>query len=354
MKRKTLEFQADQIEAVLSKHKAPGRVTGGLVSPRWVKFDVLPTLGARVSKIKGLAEELALALGSESCRVSRQGDSLAVEIPRLDPQPVHLLPLQGKLTGIPFGAAVLGLGDNGAPLLVRLPAPDVAHVLIAGTTGSGKTALARSIVISLALTHRRTELGLVLIDPKGRAFGPLAGLPHLLRPVIKTPDQAGRTLDELVNVMLARDGRGQSTPLVVVVIDELADLLMSAEKSAAAAITRLAQRGREAGIHLIACTQKPISRVISSLTKANFPLRLVGKVASPEDARCAAGVGGSGAERLTGKGDFVAVTNGRASRFQAAYISNAEIKEAVADIQRATRRLCSPRKVGEKWQVTFH
>jgi S-DNA-T family DNA segregation ATPase FtsK/SpoIIIE len=360
MKRQLLEFQADRIEAVLARNKVSARVAGGYVAPRWIQFQVLPALGTRVSKVRGLAEELALALGCDSCRVSRQGRALAVEIPRPDPQPVRLLSLHRRLIEssdgrtlpvaaaqrkrhsprrqpIPFGAAVLGLAEDGAPLLVRLPSPQVAHILIAGTTGSGKSALAQTIIASLALGHRPSQIGFVLIDPKRRAFGPLAGLPHLLRPVLSEAEAAERTLEVLVELMLARDHEGRlpvsdgqsGEPRVVVVIDELADLLMMTGKRAQVAITRLSQRGREAGIHLIACTQKPASQVLGSLIKANFPVRLVGKVTSPEDAKVATGHAGTGAERLQGLGDFVAVTGGRVTRFQAAYISPQELRKLV-------------------------
>jgi S-DNA-T family DNA segregation ATPase FtsK/SpoIIIE len=173
--RQTLEMQSDKIEAVLAQHRVAAQVTGGCVSPKWIQFQVKPALGARVNKIRGLTEELALALGSDSCRVSRQGSVVSVEIPRTDPRPVRLLPLYRRLEEngeIPFGTALLGLADDGVPLLVRLPSPEVAHILIAGTTGSGKSALARTIVASLALSHRPSQIGFVLIDPKRRAFGP--------------------------------------------------------------------------------------------------------------------------------------------------------------------------------------
>jgi S-DNA-T family DNA segregation ATPase FtsK/SpoIIIE len=125
-------------------------------------------------------------------------------------------------------------------------------------------------------------------------------------------------------------------PRVVVVIDELADLLMTGtgrERNVGAEIqhslTRLAQRGREAGIHLVACTQKPVSRVVGSLAKANFPVRLVGRVTSAEEAKVATGYPGTGAERLRGPGDFISVAGGQITRFQAAYISNSELIELV-------------------------
>ncbi|HIP99208.1 TPA: DNA translocase FtsK, partial [Candidatus Bipolaricaulota bacterium] len=173
-----LEYQADRIEAVLAQHKVPGRVTGGTVTPRWIRFQVVPAMGARISTIKNLSEELAVALEAPNVRVARRGAAVAVEVPRDDPRPVLLLPLLRGLRNVPPVTVVLGLDDGGVPLLLRLPAPDVAHVLVAGTTGSGKTALLRTMVLSLALRHPRPgELALVLIDPKGRAFGDLAGLP---------------------------------------------------------------------------------------------------------------------------------------------------------------------------------
>jgi S-DNA-T family DNA segregation ATPase FtsK/SpoIIIE len=328
-------------------------VTGGLVSPRWIQFQVLPALGARVNRIKGLAEELALALNSDTCRVSRQGGLVAVEIPRSDPQVVRLLPLQERLaengsgpSGIPFGTAVLGLAEDGAPLLVRLPSPQVSHLLIAGTTGSGKSALAQTIITSLALNHRPSQLGFVLIDPKRRAFGPLAGLPHLLRPVLSEPEAVEATLERLVELMLLRDREGlqpacegqNGEARVVVVIDELADLLMMTGKGTQGALTRLTQRGREAGIHLVACTQKPASQVVGSLAKANFPVRLVGRVTSPEDAKVATGYAGTGAERLCGPGDFIAVTGGQVTRFQAAYVSTSEMVGVVSQALGAERQ----------------
>ena len=340
--RQTLEFQSQRIEALLAHHKVPARVTGGLIAPRWIRFKLLPAVGARVSKIKALAEELALALDSDTCRVTRHAGSVAIEIPRSDPQPLGLLPLQRRLArrrAIPFGAAVLGLADDGLPLLVRLPSPQVAHLLIAGTTGSGKSALARTVVSSLALSHRPSQIGFVLIDPKRRGFGPLAGLPHLLQPVLSEPDTITHTLQRLVQLMLARDASaGHSRePRVVIVIDEVADLLMMTGKQTLQAITRLSQRGREAGIHLIACTQKPASQVLGGLAKANFPVRLVGRVTSPEDAKVATGYAGTGAERLRGPGDFIAVNGGQVTRFQAAYVSTQELAQVVGQMLRPER-----------------
>jgi S-DNA-T family DNA segregation ATPase FtsK/SpoIIIE len=124
----------------------------------------------------------------------------------------------------------------------------------------------------------------------------------------------------------------------VVGIDELADLLVAGGKAVAEALTRLTQRGREAGIHVIAATQKPVATLVGSLVKANFPVRLVGSVVSPEDAKVAAGIAGTGAERLLGRGDFLLVTKGQIIRFQAAYASNGELTEIVARVRAGGRR----------------
>jgi S-DNA-T family DNA segregation ATPase FtsK/SpoIIIE len=328
-KRQQLEWQSNRIEATLAQYGLAGYVTGGVIAPRWIQFQVEPGPRTRVRQIRDLAEELALTLRADTCRVARKNGLVTVEVPRPDPRPIHLLPLQRKIKDIPLGAATLGLADDGSPLLIRLSSSQVAHVLIAGTTGSGKSALACTMIASLALRHRRNELSLVLIDPKRRAFGPLAGLPHLVQPVIVQPDQAAATLAQLVQLMLERDQQGISTPRVVVVIDELADLLMVAGKAARESITRLAQRGREAGLHLIACTQKPTNKAVDSLAKANFPVRLVGQVTSPEEAKIATGYAGTGAERLRGPGDFIAVTGGQITRFQAAYVTASQMDTLV-------------------------
>jgi len=329
--RRMLEYQADRIEAVLAQHRVPARVTGGTVTPRWIRFQVLPPIGARISRIKGLAEELATALDAPTCRVARQGAAVMIEVPRQDARPVRLMPLLRQLRDVPRVTAVLGLADDGAPLLIRLPSPDVAHVLVAGTTGSGKTALLRTMVLSLACRHPyRGELALVLVDPKGRAFADLEGLPQLARPVVTRPEEVVEALGSLVRLMERRDLARESEPPVVVFIDELTDLMMVGGAEAERRLTRLVQRGREAGIHVVAATQKPTAAVIGSLVKANFPVRLVGKVTSAQDARVATGWPGTGAERLLGRGDFIAVAEGKVYRFQAAYISSDEVAELVA------------------------
>lgn len=335
--REKLEFQADRIEMVLQMHKIAARVTGGTVTPRCVRFKVLPAVGAKISKIRRLNEELAAALNAPNCRVARDGAVVDVEIAREDPQPVCLLPLchQLDVDEIPPLTAVLGLAEDGNPLLIRLPSPDVAHVLVSGTTGSGKTALLRAMVLSLALFNRPHQIMMMLIDPKGAAFRVFGQLPHLSRAVIKHGREATESLQSLVRLMERRGdweagSEGQSH--VVLFIDELADLLMVGGDALQQPLTRLLQRGRGAGIHVIAATQKPTASVLGSLVKANFPVRMVGRVTSATDARVASGWSGTGAERLEGQGDFIAVAEGRLTRFQAAYVSPRELTETVSEL----------------------
>ena len=265
--RQKLEFQADRIETVLSTHKVSARVTGGTVTPRWVRFKVLPAVGAKISRIKGLSEELAAALDVPDCRVSRRGAAVSVEVPRSDPQLVRLASLYEQLmdsAAIPPVTAILGLAEDGAPLLIRLPSPDVAHVLVAGTTGAGKTVLLQAMILSLAMTNpaagdrsasRGGRLALVLIDPKGRAFAPFAGLPHLARPVVREVGEATEALHSLVRLMeRGRRSVAERGFSVVLFIDELADVLMVGGEAVQRVLTRLTQRGREAGIHVVAAT----------------------------------------------------------------------------------------------------
>jgi DNA segregation ATPase FtsK/SpoIIIE, S-DNA-T family len=325
--RDWLERSADQIEAVLTLHKASGVVMGGVVAPRFIQFCVRPDPSVRVSRILSLAEEIALGLGCESVRIARSGAFVHIEMPRQLDEPVRLLRLVDTLgDDIPPNAAILGLEEAGQPLLLRLPAPDVVHLLIAGTTGSGKSALARTILASLALTNDAQLLRLILIDPKRRGFAPLAHLPHVEGDLIADVQTAATRLRLIVREMERRDGEQISTPLLVVAIDELADLLQTGGKVVEGAITRLAQRGRQAGIHIVACTQKPSASLIGSAMKANFPVRLVGAVASRDEARYATGIADSGAEKLAGRGDFLLVAKGEAMRFQAAWISEEECR----------------------------
>ena len=336
--RRLLEYQAERIEMVLASHKVASHVYRGTVTPRFVRFELVPMVGTKVSRIKGLGEEIALSLGIPSCRVSRQNGKINVEIPRETPRTVKLLALCRRLAEIPPCTAVLGLDDEGTPLLLRLPSADVAHVLIAGRTGSGKTEVARTMIASLAMYNRLGEVQLVLIDPKGRGFATFADLPHLLYPMVEDVEGASEVLKRLVAEMERRDREKATQPQVVVFIDELADLMMVGGKEMEHLLTRLLQRGRGAGIHIVACVQKPTVAIIGSLVKSNFPVRIVGSVASPEDAKVASGLAGTGAERLLGRGDFLVIAQGQVMRLQAAYVSSQEIGKLTARLREGGRQ----------------
>lgn len=334
--RELLDYQADQIERVLASHGVPGRVYGGSVSPRLVEFHVAPAAGVKIARIEGLAEEMAMYLGVSACRVQRRGAIVSVEVPKTNPPTVKLLALlAGLKQSVPPATAVLGQDSEGLPILLRLPSPDVAHVLISGTTGSGKTELARSMILSLALCNTPDRLRLILIDPKGRGYRAFAGLPHLVCPVVSEVAEAHDRLAGLADEMERRDRAGLSEPHVAVFVDEMADLMMTGGRQMVQTMTRLTQRGREAGIHIIACTQKPTAAVVGSLARSNFPARLAGSVPSADDARIATGIAGSGAEKLAGHGDFLLVVKGAVRRLQAAYCPADELSLAVARLCRA-------------------
>ncbi|MBX7214827.1 MAG: AAA family ATPase [Thermoflexales bacterium] len=317
-----LNSDSDQIEAVLRDRKAPATVVGGKVTPGFVEYLLRPYPGTKVNALKALRADIALAVGSEDVRIAQQGGHLAVQVSREveTRRRVRLSALMERASKVADYTAVLGLSEDGAPLMARLSAPEVGHVLIAGATGSGKTLLAQSMILSLCARQRPRQLGIIVIDPKLRADNAFARHieEHLLLPIAHDATSATEALRRVCDVMDRRIIDGPPVPRIVVMIDELADLCMTGGPVVVDALTRIAQRGRESGLHLIVCTQKPSAKAIGPLLKANLPLRLVGKVASLEDARTAAGVPGTGAERLNGRGDFVAVTGSRVIRFQAA------------------------------------
>ncbi len=328
--RSLLDHQADGIEYTLHSHGIEASVVGGNISPRLIQFHIKLNAGVKYNRVAALADELALALGVAHCRITRDGYFVKVEVPRPDPVAVRLFPLMRNLPGdLPDNSTILGLDESGVPLLLRLDSPDIAHILISGTTGSGKTVLARSMIASLALQNSPEQMKLLLIDPKGRGYRDFNGLPHLVCPVVTDPLDGLHRLKWAVRHMEKRDENGINSPMLVIFIDELADLIMVNGKDMEREVTRLTQRGREAGIHLVACTQKPSANVIGGIAKSNFPTRVVGRVVSPEDARVASGVAGSGADKLMGRGDFLLFARGEVIRLQGAHLSTSEMHQTV-------------------------
>ncbi len=363
MNRQKLHHQADKIEYVLATHKAPARVTGGRVTPRTIQFHVSPSTTTKVSKVENLAEEIALALNASSARVSRANGQINIEIPRDDVQPLYLLDLCARVQKDATmaqalsvaGTTLLGLAVDGVPILLRVSAPDVAHVLIAGTTGSGKSEAARTMLASLMLFQRPRDLQVIIIDPKASEFRQFEHLPHLLCPIIKNVEDAVANLEWLVEEMERRQAQMIVRPRIVVVIDELADLLMQGGGEVEGYLTRLVQRGRSAGISIIACTQKPTAAVLGGLVTANFPVRLVGKVTSANEALVASGVAQSGAEKLMGRGDFLLIANGEKIRVQMAHLPSNEydnFRQRIVGIPQ-TRNLAMQNRSGNFVQAMF-
>ncbi len=330
--RTYLEKQADRIEALLAAHRAPGRVTGGSVGPRVIRMRLTPSPNVRIAAVKALADDLAMALGVPALKIARAGSGIVLEFANPDPTPLTLSGMLRDLHPLPVSTVLLGLKPDGAPLLMRLAAPEVTHVLIAGSTGSGKSVLLRSIAAGLAYTHRPDQLQMLIFDAKGRLGKPFGGLAHLARPPIGAGDEIAEALRSLVHLMETRDRRGempdgQNVARLVVIIDELADILLTVPE-AESALTRLLQRGRESGIHLVAATQRPSAAILSGMMRANFPMRLVGYVVSAEDARIASGRPGTDANKLAGRGDFLAISAGaEAKRFQTPMVSEADVIE---------------------------
>ncbi len=305
-------------------------------------------MGTRVSRIAALHEELALVLGAPDVTVRRRGGIIEVVVPRAERRrvPIERLLARVRQRGkVPRVTALLGLDDEGDPLLLRLSSPDVVHTLIAGTTGSGKTMLMRTMAITLALWNRQKDVQLVLIDPKSRGLAPLVGLPHVWGPLCVRIEDILAMLKALVSLMESRDREGTARPHMVVFIDELAEVLMLRSGWAQEMLTRLVQRGREAGIHIVAATQKPTARVLGSLIKGNFPVRVVGRVASADDARVAAGIAGSGAEKLRGHGEFLLVAQGAVVPFLASYLDGEALARLVSQVEEGPMPASCPRRL---------
>jgi S-DNA-T family DNA segregation ATPase FtsK/SpoIIIE len=324
------ETAASRIEQVLIAHHLNVRVWQAQVLPAVVRFKATIAMGQRADAVTRLAAELAMALDVSSVRIERVNGAICIDVPRKDRRDVQLDPLFRR-----FGrrnCAALGLDATGKALMLALDSPDVPHTLISGMTGSGKTELLRTIVASLTMLTKPKSLSTNSMSPVNH--------PGLLQ--ILVCDIAGNladlcperylwqgrapaaTSEECVTALAYAASkidrrREHSLPRLVIVIDELADLLAQAP-SVMDSLLRLTQRGRQAAINVVAATQRPAAVLVAGIVKANFTVRIVGSVASPEDAKLASGRAGTGAERLLGRGDFLLVARGQEIRFQAARV----------------------------------
>lgn len=338
-----------QLEQKLKNFGVSGKVIGISPGPVVTTYEYSPAAGVKINKIAGLADDLALGLKAQSVRVvgSVPGKAaLGIEIPNPHRSVVYIRDLlasdeyrqtKDKL------AIVLGLDVVGGPSVVNLA--KMPHLLIAGSTGSGKSVAINTIIASILYNATPEEVRLLMVDPKRIELSGYEGIPHLLHPVVVEPKLASRALMWAVREMERRyklleeakvksfDSYNEVTeeklPYIVIIVDELADLMMVASKDVEASIARLAQMARAAGMHLILATQRPSVDVLTGLIKANFPTRISFKVSSKVDSRTILDT--SGAEHLLGAGDMLYLANGSSTlqRVHGAYISEAETEAII-------------------------
>jgi S-DNA-T family DNA segregation ATPase FtsK/SpoIIIE len=338
-----------QLEQKLRNFGVSGKVVGISPGPVVTTYEYAPAPGVKINKIVGLADDIALGLRATSVRVvgSVPGKAaLGVEIPNENRRIVYIRDLIGsedyrkshnKLS-IALGLDVVG--NLSMANLAKMP-----HLLIAGATGAGKSVGINTIIASVLYNATPQEVRFLMVDPKRIELSGYEGIPHLLHPVVVDPKLASRALNWAVREMerrykLLEESRVKSfdsynevaeekMPYIVIVVDELADLMMVASKDVEAAIARLAQMARAAGMHLILATQRPSVDVLTGLIKANFPTRISFKVASKIDSRTI--LDNSGAEHLLGAGDMLFLAPGTSSlkRIHGAYISEQETADIV-------------------------
>lgn len=353
------------LEEKLSLFEIYGEVVSMVQGPVITVCEYRPEPDCKLSKILALEDDLALALQALSVRILAPlpgTSSVGFEIALRHREMVHFADIlsSAEYNGF-FIPLVIGKKVCGQPLVVDLTT--MPHILVAGTTGSGKSICLHTLLTSFLVTMNPSELKLILIDPKRLEFMPYHDIPHLLFPIVTDPSRAIQVLQWAVSLMEERyeilaqaqvrscteyqqQGYGDM-PYVVIVVDELADLMMLAGKALEENIGRLAQMARAAGIHLIVATQRPSTEVITGLIKVNFPARIAFKVASKIDSRIILDT--VGAEKLVGKGDMLFLdSTGTLIRAHGAFISNSEVKH-ITDYCRAQQKPLYqelPQKIG--------
>lgn len=346
------------------------------LGPSVTKYELRPAVGVKVSRITHLADDLALALAAKDIRIEAPipGKSLiGIEVPNQQVATVGFrdmiesMPHDDHPMNVPLGRTVTG--DVMMADLTKMP-----HLLIAGATGSGKSVAINDIITSILLKAKPHQVKFLMIDPKKVELSVYNGIPHLLSPVVSEPKKAARALGKVVAEMerryelfakfgvrnlkgynqLVRDNNGQegateqpALPLILVIVDELADLMMTVSHDVEDAIVRIAQMGRAAGIHMILATQRPSVDVITGLIKANVPSRIAFAVSSGIDSRTI--IDTNGAEKLLGRGDmlFEPIDQNKPVRVQGAFISDQDV-EAVVNFIKKER----PAEYDQKMVVT--
>jgi S-DNA-T family DNA segregation ATPase FtsK/SpoIIIE len=318
---------------------------GGTVGPRIVRFFMEAEPHVRYETVRRLADDLAIALHATTVTVSRdfpsdyEGDAnVFLEFENPNPQPVNLLKLlpqvvtdeEGEPKPLPTSTALLGLTEDGIPLLARLASEQIGYVLVTGQEDAGKSVLLRAIALSLALTHDAEDLRLICVHPDGKTFAPFAGLPHLIRPPVRDVMEGIEVVSSLTMMLDYRERYEEDAPRVVLLIDD-AGILCNNYRGFVENLQILVQRGREVGIHVVVASA-PLSLGISAIVE-EFPLRLVGKIKTAGEARLATLYGGPDAHLLHSRGDFLAFGADESGlRFQAAYVGGDEIRYEVKEM----------------------
>jgi S-DNA-T family DNA segregation ATPase FtsK/SpoIIIE len=352
---------ADLLVQTLSHFGIDATVTGQISGPRVTRYELQLAPGTKVSKVAALKDDLSYALATTEIRILAPipgKQAVGVELPNLSPNLVTLGDIFDDLPATASPLSVwLGKDISGAAVwtdLARMP-----HVLIAGTTGSGKSGCINALLTSILLRATPDEVRMILIDPKRIELNHYEAIPHLLTPVVSSPKEASAVLANCTAEMERRyerlasvrarnlneanrafRQRGEPTiPYLLVVIDELADLMMIAPQAVEDAVIRLAQKSRAVGIHLVLATQRPSVDVITGMIKANVPSRIAFAVSSMTDSRVILDTGG--AESLLGQGDmlFKPLGTSRLQRVQGAYVSEEEIALVVEQTKQREQEL---------------
>lgn len=358
-----IEKNIETLENVLKDFKISGKVVEVHIGPTVVQYELKIASGTRVNKITSINREISLALAKKDVRIEAPipgKDTVGIEFANDTPSPVSFYEIMDspkmKSSGdkklmVPLGKSIMG--DIGVCEINKMP-----HLLIAGTTGSGKSVCVNGIICSILMRAKPDEVKLVMVDPKVVELSVYNGVPHLLRPVVTDPKQASIALAKMVAEMERRyqvfsesktkniegynayiekenskitdiDAKKEKMPYIVIIIDELADLMMVAAKEVEDSILRITQKARAAGMHLIVATQRPSTEVITGLIKANIPSRIAFSVGSGIDSRTI--LDQTGAENLLGKGDMLFLPIGMNSplRIQGSFITDDEIKRII-------------------------
>ncbi len=351
---------ADLLIQTLNEFGVSAKVIDISCGPTVTRYELQPSAGVKISRITGLADDIALRLATTGVRIEApipNKAAIGIEVPNKVSGSVCLRDLIGsKDFENAKSKLTVALGKDIGGQIVLADLAKMPHLLIAGTTGSGKSVCTNSMIQSVLFRARPEEVRLLLIDPKQVEFGVYNGIPHLLVPVVTDPRKASGALGWAVNEMLRRyklfaensvrdltayneAAKTSETlevlPQILIIIDELADLMMVAANEVESNICRLAQMARAAGMHLVIATQRPSVDVITGLIKANIPSRLALTVASAVDSRTILDTGG--AEKLLGKGDmlFMPVGFAKPMRVQGCFVGNREV-ESVVDFLKST------------------